>query len=80
MNKYREGKAKRTPVRGVKEILKSCAYKLSESHQSISLPPDECVRRKAIRLLGNTIHSDVGEGSPGKMRLLEWWDDGMPFA
>ena len=30
VNKYREGKAKRTPVRGVKENLKSCAYKLRE--------------------------------------------------
>ena len=27
MNKYREGKVKRTPVRGVKEDLKPCAYK-----------------------------------------------------
>ena len=30
MNKYREGKAKRTPVRGVKENLKPDAYKQSE--------------------------------------------------
>jgi hypothetical protein len=27
VNKYREGKVKRTPVRGVKEYLKPCAYK-----------------------------------------------------
>ena len=27
MNQYREGKAKRTPVRGVKYNLKPCAYK-----------------------------------------------------
>ena len=30
VNKYREGKVKRTPIRGVKEILKPCAYKRSE--------------------------------------------------
>ena len=29
-NKYREGKVKSTPSRGVKEFLKPCAYKLSE--------------------------------------------------
>ena len=28
--KYREGKVKRTPVRGVKENLKPCAYKQPE--------------------------------------------------
>ena len=27
VNQYREGKVKRTPVRGVKEYLKPCAYK-----------------------------------------------------
>jgi hypothetical protein len=30
VNKYREGKVKSTPMRGVKKILKSCAYKVSE--------------------------------------------------
>ena len=30
VDKYREGKVKRTPVRGVKEHLKPCAYKRSE--------------------------------------------------
>ena len=30
MNKYREGKVKSTPVRGVKKYLKPCAYKLWE--------------------------------------------------
>ena len=30
MDKYREGKVKRTLVRGVKEILKPYAYKQSE--------------------------------------------------
>ncbi len=30
---YREGKVKRTPVRGVKENLKLCAYKQSEPPQ-----------------------------------------------
>ena len=30
MNKYREGKVKSTPTRGVKEFLKPCAYKRSE--------------------------------------------------
>ncbi|GLR11210.1 hypothetical protein GCM10007905_39300 [Mixta theicola] len=27
MNQYREGKAKRTPARGVKQNLKPCTYK-----------------------------------------------------
>jgi hypothetical protein len=30
VNQYREGKVKRTPVRGVKEYLKPYAYKQSE--------------------------------------------------
>ncbi len=30
--KYREGKVKRTPVRGVKENLKPCAYKQPEGN------------------------------------------------
>ena len=30
MDEYREGKVKSTPRRGVKEILKPCAYKRSE--------------------------------------------------
>ena len=30
MNKYREGKVKSTPMRGVKEYLKPNAYKQSE--------------------------------------------------
>ena len=29
-NEYREGKVKSTPMRGVKEFLKPCAYKRSE--------------------------------------------------
>ena len=32
MNEYREGKVKRTPVRGVKEHLKPCAYKQWEPY------------------------------------------------
>jgi len=33
VNKYREGKVKRTPVRGVKQYLKLHAYKHSEPPQ-----------------------------------------------
>ena len=29
---YREGKVKRTPIRGVKENLKPCVYKLSKGY------------------------------------------------
>ena len=32
VNEYREGKVKRTPVRGVKEYLKPCAYKQWEHY------------------------------------------------
>ena len=32
MNQYREGKVKRTPVRGVKKNLKSAAYKRSKAY------------------------------------------------
>ena len=32
VNKYREGKVKRTPVRGVKENLKPCVYKHWKSY------------------------------------------------
>ena len=33
VHQYREGKVKRTPVRGVKQNLKLCAYKHSEPSQ-----------------------------------------------
>ena len=39
MNEYREGKVKRTPVRGVKENLKPCAYKQWEHYAASA----ECV-------------------------------------
>jgi hypothetical protein len=32
VNQYREGKAKRTPVRGVKKNLKPAAYKRSKAY------------------------------------------------
>ena len=41
MNKYREGKVKSTPVRGVKEHLKPCAYKQYEGYDRKVKP--ECV-------------------------------------
>ena len=34
VNQYREGKVKRTPVRGVKQYLKLCAYKQLELGES----------------------------------------------
>jgi hypothetical protein len=34
VNEYREGQVKSTPVRGVKEILKPCASRLSERVQA----------------------------------------------
>ena len=37
MNQYREGKVKRTPRRGVKKYLKSCAYKRWEQAASFKL-------------------------------------------
>jgi hypothetical protein len=36
VNQYREGKVKRTPVRGVKQYLKLCAYKQLE-HRAIGV-------------------------------------------
>ena len=42
MNKYREGKVKSTPTRGVKEYLKQNAYKQSEL-------PDVRYQRPEIR-------------------------------
>ena len=33
VDQYREGKVKSTPVRGVKENLKPCAYKLWEHNE-----------------------------------------------
>ena len=35
MNQYREGKVKRTPVRGVKEYLKPYAYKQWEGYAGV---------------------------------------------
>ena len=34
VNQYREGKVKSTPVRGVKQYLKPCAYKQWEHHDN----------------------------------------------
>ena len=36
MNQYREGKVKRTPVRGVKEYLKPYTYKQWEGYVLVS--------------------------------------------
>ena len=36
MNKYREGKVKSTPIRGVKENLKLNAYKQSEAFKELT--------------------------------------------
>ena len=44
VNEYREGKVKRTPVRGVKENLKPSVYKRSEHHTLFG----EEVRRRAF--------------------------------
>ena len=41
MNQYREGKVKRTPVRGVKEYLKPYAYKQWEGYALASA--EECL-------------------------------------
>ena len=41
MNQYREGKVKSTPVRGVKEYLKPCAYKQWEGYALASA--EECL-------------------------------------
>ena len=41
VNQYREGKAKRTPVRGVKEYLKPYAYKQWEGYALASA--EECL-------------------------------------
>ena len=38
MNQYREGKVKSTPVRGVKEYLKPCAYKQWKGYAWTSVP------------------------------------------
>ena len=38
VNEYREGKVKRTPVRGVKEYLKPCAYKQWEGYARKRMP------------------------------------------
>ena len=40
MDKYREGKVKRTPDRGVKESLKPYAYKQSEPDAGVTRPGD----------------------------------------
>ena len=37
MNKYREGKVKSTPARGVKQYLKPCAYKQWEGYAPTSV-------------------------------------------
>ena len=37
-NKYREGKVKSTPIRGVKEILKPDAYKQWEGYGLLAMP------------------------------------------
>ncbi len=40
-DQYREGKVKSTPVRGMKENLKPCAYKQSEARPGLRKPNSE---------------------------------------
>ena len=56
MNEYREGKVKRTPVRGVKEYLKPCAYKQQERYAAQA----ECVT--AYLLHNEPVSFDVWQG------------------
>ena len=56
MDKYREGKVKRTPDRGVKKNLKPCAYKRSEPRWVVTAcllhnEPTSCVSPARLRRL-----------------------------
>ena len=73
MNQYREGKVKSTPVRGVKETLKPCAYKRSEQRLAVTAcllhnEPTSC--RRAARLSAREARtrseseSEEGDESP----------------
>ena len=59
-NQYREGKVKRTPMRGVKETLKPCAYKRSEHLYDVTAgllhnEPTSCRLRRAKALSARAI-------------------------
>ena len=56
MNQYREGKVKRTPVRGVKEYLKPYAYKQWEGYG----PPGQLGRQ---RLTACLLHNELASYS-----------------
>ena len=57
---YREGKVKSTPIRGVKEYLKPCAYKRSE-------PLKRCRRAFCIMNLRVAMSCEVkGDDTPSR--------------
>jgi len=56
VNKYREGKVKSTPVRGVKEYLKPSAYKPFEGYGS----SEQCLR--AFLLYDESTSYGVSQG------------------
>ena len=67
VNKYREGKVKRTPGRGVKQNLKRCAYKESE--------PFDSTLRVSLR-----VNLYFIQGLPrAKVRSTESRGDGVPI-
>ena len=68
MNKYREGKVKSTPCRGVKESLKPYAYKRSEHLCGVTAcllhnEPTSC--RRAARL-SDMSHAPAAKASPNR--------------
>ncbi len=58
MNKYREGKVKRTPVRGVKQNLKPYAYKQLELN-SCSKEVENKEQQAKSDAVYNKIHKSV---------------------
>ena len=82
-NQYREGKVKRTPMRGVKQTLKPCAYKRSEhaSHVTACLlhnEPTSCRLRQAKALsarakvkasLNRAYMSEVADAKPSDLHM-----------
>ena len=71
MNKYREGKVKRTPVRGVKENLKPRVYKHWKSYVARHARPGTfCIMglRVMLRRKVKPIGEAEGKPSPNRAR------------
>ena len=64
---------KSTPIRGVKQFLKPCVYKLWEHEATAVRPGAFCIMSLRVALCGELKPRGVGVGKPSPNRALVAW-------